>query len=238
MLEKPSSPTAPPPSRPLNVSGIPGADMEPVNTALVNGVWQTDGSRHCVSDKLMSGVEIGPSISLPARNRRRTFKVLYLFSGIERKASIADYMRKLCEKEGFGLEFWEVDILIHGKEDDMLDKDSQAKYLEKIESGDFDVQMLSPPSGTWSRGNFSNNAGPKPCRDRQHPWGKPNMPRHQRGRAERGNELIHFRSGPSRRLRMRIPEASGRRPSWNTPKIWARCTRASRPRSGSCPKPG
>ena len=80
-----------------------------------------------MSDKLKSGVEIGPSIVLPARNHRRTLKVLYLFSGIERKASISDYMMKLCEKEGFGLEFWEVDILIHGKEDDMLDKDSQAK---------------------------------------------------------------------------------------------------------------
>ena len=57
-FEKRASPPAAPPSRPLNVSGIPGADNEPVNTALVNGVWQTDGSRHCVADSLKSGADI------------------------------------------------------------------------------------------------------------------------------------------------------------------------------------
>ena len=80
----------------------------------------------------------------------------------------------------------------HGKEDDLLDKDSQAKYLEKIESGYFDLQILSPPCGTWSRANFSNNTGPEPCRNMQNPWGLPNMPKHQRLRAENGNEFIHF----------------------------------------------
>ena len=105
---------------------------------------------------------------------------------------IRDSMMKRCKEKGHGLEFWEVDILIHRKEDDMLDKDSQEKYLSKIESGYFDVQFLSPPCGSWSRANFSNDLPPQPCRDRQHPWGLPNQNRSQRGRAKRGNEFMHF----------------------------------------------
>ena len=114
----------------------------------------------------------------------------------------------------------------------MLDKGSQAKYLEKIESGDFDLQILSPPCGTWSRANFSNNAGPKSCRDRQHPWGKPSMPRHQRGRAERGNEFIPFsiraiaaaRDANSRGFRTKTiwehPEDLGKMHSGEPASVW------------------
>ena len=122
----------------------------------------------------------------------RTFKVLYLFSGISRKASIAEFLSKRCANDGYGLEFWEVDILIHGKEDDMLDKDSQRFYLEKIESGYFDMQFLSPPCGSWSRANYANDLKPQPCRGRKHPWGFPNLCASQRRRAESGNEFIHF----------------------------------------------
>ena len=74
-------------------------------------------------DQVTSRREVGPSVTIPALSGKRTLKVLYLFSGISRKASIAEYIAKRCEKDGFGLEFWEVDILIHGKSDDMLDKD-------------------------------------------------------------------------------------------------------------------
>ena len=65
--------------------------------------------------------------------------------------------------------------------------------LSRIDSGDFDAVILSPPCGTWSRAPWSNNAGPGPVRSRHHPWGCPS----QRSKADRrrlleGNEFIHF----------------------------------------------
>ena len=74
----------------------------------------------------------------------------------------------------------------------MLDKDSQRFYLEKIESGYFDMQFLSPPCGSWSRANYANDLKPQPCQGRKHPWGFPNLCASQRRRAENGNEFIHF----------------------------------------------
>ena len=145
-----------------------------------------------MGNQLTGSGESSPTLTIPAKNGMRTLHVLYLFSGTDRKATICRYVRELCEKEGFGLEFWVVDTLIDGKAHDLLDKDSQQWCIDKIESGDFDVQFLSAPCGTWSRATFANDSGPQPCRDRKHPWGKPNMVRQQQVRAEKGNEFVHF----------------------------------------------
>ena len=86
-----SAPPGTAPTRPLNVPGIPGSDGEPVNTALVNGVWQTDSSAHIGRGPLTGGQPIGPSATVPAQNGARTLKVLYLFAGVSRKASLCEY---------------------------------------------------------------------------------------------------------------------------------------------------
>ena len=73
----------------------------------MNGVWQSDGSRHTVRDQVTSRREVGPSVTIPAQSGKRTLKVLYLFSGISRKASIAEYIAKRCERETVTvLNFW------------------------------------------------------------------------------------------------------------------------------------
>ncbi len=40
----------------------------------------------------------------------------YLFSGSQRKASIAKLLQKLCEEAGLGFEVEEIDILVGGSE--------------------------------------------------------------------------------------------------------------------------
>ena len=135
--------------------------MYQADRAFQDGVWQTDGSRHTIGmdidkDELSKGTMlVAPKPGKP------TLRVAYFFSGVTRKASIADELRKLCE----------IDVLVGGSEHDLLDKNSQDLWISSLEDGDFDVIILSPPCGTWSRANWANNDGPKPCRNRQHPWG-------------------------------------------------------------------
>ena len=121
------------------------------------------------------------------------------FAGVKRKASVAEELKLLCAKEGMGLVIFEVDVLIGGAEHDLLDRAKQDVWLERLEDGEFDVIVLSPPCGTWSRANWANDDGPKPCRNRRHPWGIPNMRANAQLRAESGMSSFISRFGPSSR---------------------------------------
>ena len=55
-----------------------------------------------------------PTVHLPPQNGKETLKVAYFFSGIRRKASIAQSLKKMCAEAGIGLEFYEIDILVGG----------------------------------------------------------------------------------------------------------------------------
>ena len=73
-----------------------------------------------------------------------------------------------------------------------MDRDRQEEWLARVEAGEFDFILNSPPCGSWSRANWANLRGPAPCRNRRNPWGFPNNRKHQRRRAENGNEFVHF----------------------------------------------
>ena len=132
------------------------------NTALVDGVWQSDGSQHASKDQMMPDLGTRPSVRVAPRKGMRTLKVAYFFSGLHRKASIADHLRTMCRKSGFGLDFWEIDILVGGKAHDLMAKEAQDAWLSKIEEGHFNICICSPPCGTWSRSNWANDSGPQP----------------------------------------------------------------------------
>ena len=179
-------------------SPIPPEEPEIANTALVDGVWQSDSSRHSLAGQVTSGKGTRPTLCVAARNGLPTMKVAYFFSGISRKTSIAQSLKKLCEDSGYGLEFTEIDILVGGKDHDLFDKSKQDAFLQQVEAGEYHINILSPPCCTWSRANWANDTGPKPCRARAHPWGYPadhyefKHRAKQLRRAEDGNEFIHF----------------------------------------------
>ena len=166
--------------------------VDEVNAAIVDGVWKSDGSRHTVEGPLKRTDKSRGNVTVEARNGLPTLRVVYFFSGIERKASIANKLKGLCSQQGFGLIFEEIDILVGGASHDLLDKEAQERFIQRIESGDIDVMILSPPCGTWSRANWANDLKPQPCRDRAHPWGFPNQKLSQQKRADMGNEFVHF----------------------------------------------
>ena len=80
-------------------------------------------------------------------------------------------MKVLCTNSGYGLDMEEIDIHNGGSSHDLLDKATQERIMSQIESGDYDLIILSPPCGSWSRANWANKSGPQPIRDRWHPWG-------------------------------------------------------------------
>ena len=129
-----------------------------------NGVWQTDASTHARKmDVDKSEVEDGTTLLEP-KPGMRTLKLAYFFSGVKRKASIAEELKALCRKDGFGLIVYEVDVLVGGRQHDLLDQEAQEDWLLRLEDGEFDCIILSPPCGSWSRFNWANDDGPQPCR--------------------------------------------------------------------------
>lgn len=163
------------------------------NAAKVGGVWQSDSSRHGVERRMTGESSGGVRTAATPRDGHPTLRMAYLFSGPQRKSSIAQHLQKLCEAAGFGLEVDEIDILVGGSEHDLLSSDAQEAIMARISAGDYDIVILSPPCSTWSRARFSDKPGPGPVRNRQHPWGIPHlqhewMKRHARD----GNTFIHF----------------------------------------------
>ena len=170
----------------------PEAADEEKNNAVVDGIWRSYGSRHVVDSHVSRPSRSRSTVTVRARKGMPTLRVAYFFSGISGKASIVKCLKRLCENNGYGLEFEEIDILFGGTEHDLLSKETQDNYISEIEECDFDVQILSPPCGKWSRENFADDKPPQPRRNRDHPWGLPDELQHQRNRAETGNKFIKF----------------------------------------------
>ena len=118
------------------------------------------------------GTPTGPVV-LPAGDSGLALRAAYLFSGKHRKSSIATELRVKCRAANLGLFVEEIDIYNGGSSHDLLDTQVQAQLEARLRGGEFDVVILSPPCGTWSRANYSPKPGPKPCRSRQYPWGFP-----------------------------------------------------------------
>ena len=178
----------PPPAQPED------AVADAVNSALVGGIWQSDSSQH-TANASRSNLETSRfTVRAAPRDGKPTLRVAYFFSGIERKASIGNQLKQRCEAAGFGLDFEEIDIHVGGSAHDLLDRDRQNEYIEELESGVIDVQILSPPCASFSRAQWSNNLEPQPCRDRDHPWGFPNQNLAYQKRCDLGNEFVHFSS--------------------------------------------
>eukprot|EP00974_Lingulodinium_polyedra_P086203 8349896-Lingulodinium_polyedra.AAC.1 len=47
---------------------------------------------------------------------------------------------------------------------DLLASDVQQEHIEAIQAGSYHVVFCTPPCGSWSRANWANSRGPRPCR--------------------------------------------------------------------------
>ena len=132
--------------------------------------WRSDSAQD-VSPWMTGGG--GSTAVKPSRENGAVLRVAYLFSGVSRRSSIASELRKLCLKSGVGLTVDEIDIYNGGSSHDLLNPEVQAELERKIESGGYDVVIISPPCATWSRATFNHPPGgrpdsryPEPCRSK------------------------------------------------------------------------
>jgi hypothetical protein len=116
--------------------------------------------------------------------------VLYLFSGVSRRADIRQHLKELCLQNNFELQLMEVDVA-KSPNHDLSDDDIWASYLKQIGDGCFNFLIVTPPCSTWSRACFSNSPGPTPVRSGDYPWGLPWLKGEQKAKAELGSLLIH-----------------------------------------------
>ena len=163
--------------------------------ARVGGAWQTDGSRHTVGSRLTGeGIQDG-TLLVPPQEGRTTLRVCYLFSGVKRKASIGEELKKMCLKEGIGLRMYEVDILVGGSVHDLLDKASQDRWMSRIESKTSEAANIPGASHTYGQVKRG-------------------------GRATAASSCTSA-FVPSWQLRAASDEVAGSRPFGSTQKTWA-----------------
>ena len=95
--------------------------------AFAGGVWQTDSSQMHAASLRHVKVPARPSLAGGGAgpDGRRTFRVCYLFSGVQRRASIAESLKKLCDAANVNLIVEEVDILVGGAAHNLLDSEAQ-----------------------------------------------------------------------------------------------------------------
>ena len=168
-----------------------------------------------------------------------TLAVLYLFAGAERQADFnlalhtaVDELRGSEESVFVKLEM--VDILRGGSDHDLGDIGRQASFLERIDAGEFDVVIATPPCNTFSRSLFNRLPGPRPKRDMQWPWGFPWLSPSDRESVQVANSLLSFSvdclgraSGCGTTTGASLVASS------STQRTWALLTGGTRPPSGS-----
>ena len=120
-----------------------------------------------------------------------TLKILYLFSGADRKTSVVEYLRQLARKNGWAVEATELDLKRNAN-DDLSQVSRQAEILDMIAKGLFHAVLCTPPCSTWTRVRFANMRGPPPLRTSRHLWGFPWVKDKYAHEIELGNELVRF----------------------------------------------
>ena len=115
-------------------------------------------------------------------------RILYLFSGSQRKTSVAAVLKSLLRDE---VQIDEVDILL-SPDHDMTCKAHRDRVLQDLKKGLYDAVLLTPPCSTWSRVRGANFRGPPMIRSREHVWGFPWLSAAHERDASLGNILVVF----------------------------------------------
>ena len=118
-------------------------------------------------------------------------RVLYIFAGARRRSDILECLTSLCTSQGVELSMTELDTCrdpLH----DVLVESVQKALLTRLENPEFDVLIVTPPCSSWSRALFNRKPGPRPVRDRRHPWGYPWLQKKDFARCHNGNIFVRF----------------------------------------------
>ena len=117
--------------------------------------------------------------------------MLCLFAGAPRRADINSFLQALSKAQDFDLDVREVDIE-RSDSDDLSSAQLWEEIFTEIDSGKYDVIIMSPPCGTWSRVRFQwlIHPGPRPPRNKTWPWGFPWLSAAQRKKVDTANYFV------------------------------------------------
>ena len=114
-----------------------------------------------------------------------------MFAGAPRRADINSFLHGYSQAQNFTLHVREVDI--ERSESDDLSRDQLwEEIFTEIRDGKYDVLIMSPPCGTWSRVRFQwqLHPGPRPQRNKSWPWGFPWLSAAQRKKVDLANYFV------------------------------------------------
>ena len=117
--------------------------------------------------------------------------MLYLFAGAPRRADINSFLHAISLAQDFDLNVREVDIE-RSESDDLSSAQLWEQLLAEIRDGKYDVIIMSPPCGTWSRVRFQwqLHPGPRPQRNKSWPWGFSWLSAAQRKKVDVANYFV------------------------------------------------
>ena len=85
------------------------------------------------------------------------FRVLYLFSGVERRADIAEFLEKKVAEANTALLHYTVQLKMEnidtkrgGADHNLLIKDRQHAFLDRIKTGELDAVFVTPNCNKFS----------------------------------------------------------------------------------------
>eukprot|EP00438_Fugacium_kawagutii_P001273 Skav222103 [mRNA] locus=scaffold4111:20221:23028:- [translate_table: standard] len=101
--------------------------------------------------------------------------VLYFYAGHRREGDLHQCMRELSQAYGMEIELVPLDIVYHARLCDLLDEHAKQFWMAVVASGSCLGLLGAPPCETWSiarwRALLVHDAGPRPVRDVDQPWG-------------------------------------------------------------------
>ena len=115
-------------------------------------------------------------------------RILYVFSGSQRKTSVASVLKTLLRDE---VQVDQIDIQL-SLDHDMTCKAHRDRILEALEGGKYDAVLITPPCSTWTRVRGANFRGPPMVRSKEHVWGFPWLSASHERDAQLGNLLVVF----------------------------------------------
>ena len=118
-------------------------------------------------------------------------RILYVFSGKNRKGSVSHWCKKLAKRLSITVEVEMIDIKVKPHYD--LTKESVRRlWIQKLQTRSYHAVIFSPPCSTFSRAPWSNRQGPRPVRSFVFPRGLQRLTWHERNKANWGNTLKDF----------------------------------------------
>ena len=97
----------------------------------------------------------------------------------------------VCAEQRVMLEMEEVDLL-RNRESDLSKEELQWHFRQAVLSGEYDVVLVTPPCGLFSRLLWANRRGPCPVRSQHFPRAFPWLEGPDLRRAQLGNKLADF----------------------------------------------